>query len=64
MTKSVDDRQPIHSKKITAESVLDICSMIQTPPEGQHMAVADNAVVIAQVHFSDNSWMRAIEGWV
>lgn len=50
----------IHFKRITAETVLTICQLSQTLSEEQQDAVADNAVSIAQAHFSDNVWMRAI----
>lgn len=50
----------IHFKRITAESVLTICQLSQTLSEAQQNAVADNAISIAQAHFSENVWMRAI----
>ena len=50
----------IHFKRITAETVLTICQLSQTLSEEQQNAVADNAISIAQAHFSENVWMRAI----
>lgn len=50
----------IHFKRITAKTVLTICEMSQTLSVDQQGAVADNAISIAQAHFSENVWMRAI----
>lgn len=50
----------IHFKRITAETVLTICELSRTLSEEQQGAVADNAISIAQAHFSQNVWMRAI----
>jgi diamine N-acetyltransferase len=50
----------IHFERITAQTVLEICKMSETLPEKQRDSVADNALSIAQAHFSENVWMRAI----
>ena len=50
----------IHFKRITGETVLTICQLSKTLSEEQQNAVADNAISIAQAHFSENVWMRAI----
>jgi diamine N-acetyltransferase len=50
----------IHFERITARTVLEICRLSETLPPEQREVVADNAVSIAQGHFSENAWMRAI----
>jgi len=50
----------IHFERIRADSVLDICGLSESLPGEQRDAVADNALSIAQAHFSETAWMRAI----
>jgi diamine N-acetyltransferase len=50
----------IHFERIRADSVLDICGLSESLPGEQRDAVADNALSIAQAHFSENAWIRAI----
>jgi diamine N-acetyltransferase len=50
----------IHFKRITASSVVPICRLSDTLTPAQRQMVADNAISIAQAHFSENCWMRAI----
>lgn len=50
----------IHFQRIRADTVLDICKLSELLPNEQRDAVADNALSIAQAHFSENAWMRAI----
>lgn len=45
---------------ISSKTVLSVCAMSETLPEQQRKSVADNALSIAQAHFSDHVWMRAI----
>ena len=47
-------------REITAETVRSICMLSDTLSEDQHHMVADNAMSIAQAHFSDKAWFRAI----
>lgn len=50
----------VHFVRISAQTVIEICAMSETLPEQQRKSVADNALSIAQGHFSDQVWMRAI----
>jgi diamine N-acetyltransferase len=50
----------IHFKCITAKTVKQVCSLSESLTWLQRTMVADNALSIAQAHFSPNSWMRAI----
>ena len=50
----------VHFKRLDAQNVLEICQLSSTLSANQRMAVADNAVSIAQAHCSENAWMRAI----
>jgi diamine N-acetyltransferase len=58
-TEAEDDRR-IHFQRISARTVLAICHLSDTLPAAQRKMVTDNAVSIAQGHFSDAAWMRAI----
>jgi diamine N-acetyltransferase len=50
----------IHYAKISARTVLQVCQLSDTLSPEHRQAVADNAISIAQGHFSKNVWMRAI----
>lgn len=50
----------VHFERITARTVLEVCELNATLGEEQRKSVADNALSIAQAHFSENAWMRAI----
>ncbi len=60
MAEEKIDNSSIHFVRITSKNVMEICKMSQTLSEEQQMAVTDNAVSIAQGHYSENAWMRAI----
>jgi diamine N-acetyltransferase len=47
-------------REITAETVREICQLSTTLSEEQQKMVAPNALSIAQAHFSDKAWFRAI----
>jgi diamine N-acetyltransferase len=47
-------------REITEETVLHICGLSNTLLEEQHKMVAPNAISIAQAHFADRAWFRAI----
>lgn len=50
----------IHFKRITANTVAAICNLSETLTPAQRIMVSDNARSIAQAHFSEQAWMRAI----
>lgn len=47
-------------RRITAQTVGEICDLSETLSAGQRDMVADNAMSIAEAHFSENAWFRAI----
>ncbi len=47
-------------REVTAETVVPICKLSHTLSAVQRKAVADNAMSIAQAHFSKEAWFRAI----
>ena len=47
-------------REITAETVREICNLSNTLTPPRKFMVAPNAVSIAQAHFSENAWFRAI----
>ena len=50
----------VRLQEITGETVVQICKLSDTLSEQQRKMVAPNAVSIAQAHFSDKAWFRAI----
>lgn len=50
----------IHFERITARTVGEIIRLSDTLSATQRTMVADNAVSIAQAHFSEQAWLRAI----
>ena len=50
----------ISLREITGETVVQICELSDTLSEEQHKMVAPNGVSIAQAHFADRAWFRAI----
>jgi diamine N-acetyltransferase len=60
------DSQPVNSqstvtlREITANTVRDICRLSDTLSPLHQRMVAPNAVSIAEAHFSDYAWFRAI----
>ena len=47
-------------REITAETVRTICALSETLSPAHKRMVADNAVSIAEAHFSPHAWFRAI----
>ena len=47
-------------REITKENLDDVCKLSRTLPERQHGFVANNAYSIAQAHYADNAWFRAV----
>jgi diamine N-acetyltransferase len=47
-------------REITSETVWAICNLSETLPETQQRMVAPNAISIAEAHFSEHAWFRAI----
>ena len=47
-------------REITEDTVVEICKLSNTLTSTQQKTVAPNAVSIAQAHFSDKAWFRAI----
>lgn len=60
MTETLGSSQEVHFVRIRAKTVLEICAMSETLSVEQQQSVTDNALSIAQAHFSDQVWMRAI----
>jgi diamine N-acetyltransferase len=50
----------IHFMRITARTVGEICRLSETLSPAQRKMVTDNAHSIAEAHFSEQAWMRAI----
>ena len=47
-------------REVTAETVRTICKLSDTLSDAQKRMVAPNAVSIAEAHFSEHAWFRAI----
>jgi len=55
-----DHNGEVSLREITSETVVQICRLSDTLSERQQKMVAPNAISIAQAHFSDKAWFRAI----
>ncbi|HOG46663.1 MAG TPA: GNAT family N-acetyltransferase [Anaerolineae bacterium] len=60
MTDQHEPDSTVHFQRITANTVVDICKLSATLSPAQRAMVADNAVSIAQAHFSESTWLRVI----
>ena len=47
-------------RRVTVHTVSDVCDLSETLSEAQRNKVADNGISIAEAHFSENAWFRAI----
>jgi diamine N-acetyltransferase len=59
-TRKLGPEAVISLREITAETVREVCNLSDTLTPPRKFMVAPNAVSIAQAHFSDNAWFRAI----
>lgn len=57
---TVSPRAEVSLRRITAATVNDICALSETLTPAQRNKVADNGNSIAEAHFSENAWFRAI----
>jgi len=55
-----DHNAEVSLREITSETVVQICKLSDTLSEQEQKMVAPNAISIAQAHFSDKAWFRAI----
>lgn len=60
MTDQINSAAEVSLRRITAQTVSDICDLSETLSEAQRNKVADNAMSIAEAHFSENAWFRAV----
>lgn len=61
MEDKVDSPDAVISlREVTAETVRTICKLSDTLSDAQKRMVAPNAVSIAEAHFSEHAWFRAI----
>ena len=59
-TVNPDPAPAVHFRPITFKTVVEVCKLSDTLSPLQRRMVADNAISIAQGHFSEAAWMRAI----
>lgn len=50
----------ISLRRITAETVTEVCDLSETLTAAQRDKVADNGYSIAEAHYSENAWFRAV----
>ena len=55
-----DHNAEVSLREITSETVVQICKLSDALSEQEQKMVAPNAISIAQAHFSDKAWFRAI----
>ncbi len=57
---NVSKDSKVSFRRITSATVWDVCMLSETLPASQRDMIADNGVSIAEAHFSENFWFRAI----
>lgn len=60
MNQAVEYAPLIRLERITARTVENVCRLSETLPHQQRKLTVDNALAIAQAHFSKTVWLRAI----
>ena len=60
MTEQLPPAAEVTLRRISATTVWDVCALSSTLSPEHRNLVADNGASIAQAHFSENAWMRAI----
>ncbi|QOF71294.1 GNAT family N-acetyltransferase [Aminobacter sp. SR38] len=60
MTEKINSAAEVSLRRISAQTVSDICDLSETLSEAQRNKVADNGTSIAEAHFSENAWFRAV----
>lgn len=60
MTEKINSAVEVSLRRISAQTVSDICDLSETLSEAQRNKVADNGTSIAEAHFSENAWFRAV----
>lgn len=55
-----DSIPDVHFKRITASTVRAVCALSQTLSPAQRRMVAHNGDSIAEAHYSESAWVRAI----
>ena len=58
--QTASEEKVVTLREITEDTVVQICNLSDTLSEQQKKMVAPNARSIAQAHFSDKAWFRAI----
>lgn len=57
---AISRKSEVSFRRISALTVEDVCDLSETLSNQQRSMVADNGTSIAEAHFSENSWFRAI----
>lgn len=57
---SVSRDSKVSFRRITSATVWDVCMLSETLSPAQRGMIADNGASIAEAHFSENAWFRAI----
>lgn len=60
MTEQLPADAEVTLRRISATTVWEVCDLSNTLSPEHRNLVADNGASIAQAHFSENAWMRAI----
>lgn len=60
ITEPVTAASPLSFRRITVHNVGDVCDLSQTLSTQQRGFVADNGRSIAEAHYSENAWFRAV----
>jgi len=60
VNESSDGTAAVHLRRITADNVYRVCTLSDTLSADQRGMVADNGISLAEAHFADAAWYRAV----
>lgn len=58
--QAVSKDATVSFRRINSQTVYEVCELSETLSPAQRSMIADNGTSIAEAHFSENAWFRAI----
>ncbi|WP_085045340.1 GNAT family N-acetyltransferase, partial [Cronobacter sakazakii] len=58
--QTVSKDATVSFRRINSQTVYEVCELSETLSPAQRSMIADNGTSIAEAHFSENAWFRAI----
>ncbi|QLY28219.1 GNAT family N-acetyltransferase [Nocardia huaxiensis] len=60
MNNSTEPGSDVTLRRVTAETVYEVCKLSESLPVEQRKLVVDNGISMAQAHFTDAAWFRGV----